>query len=43
MTDNFVGFRTKVYAVRVDGKTDTKKAKSVKNNIIARSTITRNV
>jgi len=31
----FVGLRAKMYAVRMDGK-DTKKAKSVKNNVVAR-------
>jgi hypothetical protein len=33
----FVGLRAKMYAVRVDGKKDTKKAKGVKNNVIART------
>jgi len=32
----FVGFRAKMYAMRVDGK-DTKKAKGVKSNIVART------
>jgi len=36
----FVGFRAKMYALRADGKKDTKKAKGVKNNIVTR-TITR--
>jgi len=30
----FVGLRAKMYAVRVDDK-DSKKAKSVKNNVVA--------
>ncbi|XP_071643029.1 uncharacterized protein [Temnothorax longispinosus] len=33
----FVGLRAKMYALRVDGKKDTKKAKGVKNNVVARS------
>ena len=33
----FVGLRAKMYALRVDGKKDTKKAKGVKNNVIARN------
>ena len=33
----FVGLRAKMYAVRVDGKKDTKKAKDVKNNVVART------
>jgi len=33
----FVGLRAKMYAVRVDGKKDTKKAKGVKNNVVART------
>ncbi|XP_071648502.1 uncharacterized protein [Temnothorax longispinosus] len=33
----FVGLRTKMYALRVDGKKDTKKAKGVKSNFIART------
>jgi len=33
----FVGLRAKMYAVRVDGKKDTKKAKDVKNNIAVRT------
>jgi len=33
----FVGLRAKMYALRVDGKKDTKKAKGVKSNVIARS------
>ncbi|XP_024888157.1 uncharacterized protein LOC112465030 [Temnothorax curvispinosus] len=32
----FVGLRAKMYALRVDGKKDTKKAKSVKCNVVAR-------
>ncbi|KYN24367.1 hypothetical protein ALC57_04029 [Trachymyrmex cornetzi] len=33
----FVGLRAKMYAVRVDDKKDTKKAKSIKNNVVART------
>ncbi|XP_025073141.1 uncharacterized protein LOC112552333, partial [Pogonomyrmex barbatus] len=33
----FVGLRAKMYAMRVDGKKDTKKAKGVKNNVVART------
>ena len=33
----FVGLRAKMYAVRVDGKKNIKKAKGVKNNIVART------
>ncbi|XP_011636611.1 uncharacterized protein LOC105426895 [Pogonomyrmex barbatus] len=33
----FVGLRAKMYAMRVDGKKDTKKAKGVKSNVIART------
>ncbi|KAG5328923.1 ZFYV9 protein, partial [Acromyrmex charruanus] len=33
----FVGLRAKMYAVRVDGKKETKKAKGVKSNIVART------
>jgi len=33
----FVGLRAKMYALRVDSKKDTKKVKSVKNNIVAKS------
>ena len=33
----FVGLRVKMYAVKVDGKKDTKKAKDVKNNIAVRT------
>jgi len=33
----FVGLRAKMYVVRVDGKKDTKKAKDVKNNVVART------
>ena len=36
MTD-FVWLRAKMYALRVDGKKDTKKAKGVKTNVIART------
>ncbi|KYN22578.1 hypothetical protein ALC57_05017, partial [Trachymyrmex cornetzi] len=37
ITTEFVGLRAKMYTVRVDGKKDTKKAKGVKNNIVART------
>jgi len=30
----FVGFRAKMYALRVDGKKDTKKVKSVESNVV---------
>jgi len=33
----FVGLRVKMYALRVDGKKDTKKVKGVKSNIVART------
>ena len=33
----FVGLRAKMYAARVDGKKDIKKAKGVKNNVVART------
>ncbi|KYM93653.1 hypothetical protein ALC62_15744 [Cyphomyrmex costatus] len=33
----FVGLRAKMYALRVRGKKDTKKAKGVKSNVVARS------
>ncbi|XP_071568779.1 uncharacterized protein [Temnothorax nylanderi] len=33
----FVGLRAKMYALRVDGKKDCKKAKGVKNNVVART------
>ena len=33
----FVGLRAKMYAVRVDGRKDTKKAKGVKTNVVART------
>ncbi|XP_018355606.1 PREDICTED: uncharacterized protein LOC108756363 [Trachymyrmex septentrionalis] len=33
----FVGLRAKMYAVRVDGKKDTKKIKGVKNNVVAQT------
>jgi len=33
----FVGFRIKMYALRVDGKKDTKKVKGVKSNVVART------
>ncbi|XP_025075340.1 uncharacterized protein LOC112552955 [Pogonomyrmex barbatus] len=33
----FVGLRAKMYAVRVDGRKDIKKAKGVKNNVITRT------
>jgi len=32
----FIELRTKMYALRVDDKKDTKKTKSVKSNVIAR-------
>ena len=35
----FVGLRVKMYALHVDGKKDTKMAKGVKSNVIARSII----
>ncbi|XP_071579631.1 uncharacterized protein [Temnothorax nylanderi] len=33
----FVGLRAKMYTLRVDGKKDCKKAKGVKNNVVART------
>jgi len=33
----FVGLRAKMYALRVEGKKDMKKAKSIKSNIVATS------
>jgi len=33
----FVGLRAKMYALRVDGKKDTKKVKGVKSNVVAKS------
>ncbi|XP_077260494.1 uncharacterized protein LOC143896465 [Temnothorax americanus] len=33
----FVGLRAKMYALRVDGKKDCKKAKGIKSNVVARS------
>jgi len=33
----FVGLRAKMYALRVDGKVDTKKVKGVKSNVVART------
>jgi len=30
----FVGFRAKMYVLRVDGKKDTKKFKGVKSNVV---------
>ncbi|RLU19246.1 hypothetical protein DMN91_007803 [Ooceraea biroi] len=33
----FVGLRAKMYALKVDGKKDTKKAKGVKTNVVART------
>ena len=33
----FVGLRTKMYALHIEGKKDMKKAKSDKSNVIARS------
>jgi len=37
MTEFVIGLRAKMYAVRVDGKKDIKKAKGVKNNVTART------
>ncbi|XP_039312526.1 uncharacterized protein LOC120359374 [Solenopsis invicta] len=33
----FVGLRAKMYALRVDGKNDTKKVKGIKSNVVAKS------
>jgi len=33
----FVGFRAKMYALRMDGKKDTKKAKGVKSSVVAQT------
>jgi len=33
----FVGLRANMYALRVNGKKDTKKVKDVKNNVVAKS------
>jgi len=33
----FVGLRAKMYMVRMDNKNDTKKAKGIKNNVVART------
>ncbi|XP_025075788.1 uncharacterized protein LOC112553079 [Pogonomyrmex barbatus] len=33
----FVGFRAKMYAVRVDGRKDIKKVKGVQNNVVTRT------
>ncbi|RLU21149.1 hypothetical protein DMN91_005522 [Ooceraea biroi] len=33
----FVGLRAKMYALKVEGKKDTKKAKGVKTNVVART------
>jgi len=33
----FIGFRAKMYALRVDGKKDTKKVKGVKSIVVART------
>ncbi|XP_036148439.1 uncharacterized protein LOC118647504 [Monomorium pharaonis] len=33
----FVGLRAKMYALRVDGKKDTKKAKGIKSSVVART------
>jgi len=33
----FVGFRAKMYAMKMDGKKNIKKAKDVKSNIIKRT------
>ncbi|KMQ88030.1 hypothetical protein RF55_12555 [Lasius niger] len=35
--NEFVGLRAKMYALRVDGKNDTKKVKGVKSNVVART------
>jgi len=32
----FIGLRAKMYALRVNGKKDTKKAKGVENNVVAK-------
>jgi len=37
MTEFVIGLRAKMYAMRVDGKKDIKKAKGVKNNVTART------
>ncbi|RLU19263.1 hypothetical protein DMN91_007820 [Ooceraea biroi] len=37
MMTEFVGLTAKMYALKVDGKKDTKKAKGVKTNIVART------
>jgi len=33
----FIGLRAKMYALRVDGKKDTKKVKGVKSNVVVKS------
>jgi len=33
----FIGLRAKMYALRVDGKKDTKKIKGIKSNVVART------
>jgi len=33
----FIGLRAKMYALRIDGKKDTKKVKGVKSNVVART------
>jgi len=33
----FVGFRAKMYTLRVNGKKDVKKVKDVKSNVVAKS------
>jgi len=33
----FVGLRAKMYALRVDGKKDTKKVKGIKSNVVVNS------
>jgi len=33
----FVGLRAMMYALRVDGKKDTKKVKDVKSNVVVKS------
>jgi len=40
ITIEFVGLSAKMYAMRMDGKKEIKKAKGIKNNVVARTTIT---
>jgi len=35
--NEFVGLRAKMYALRVNGKKDTKKIKGVKSNVVSKS------